>query len=322
MSEPRAAILGIHHVTALARDPATNLDFYTQALGLRLVKQTVNFDDPGTYHLYYGDDLGRPGTIMTFFPWPGAAQGRRGAGQVTVTAFRVPGDSLGYWSERLESLGIEHDAVETRFGRERLHLRDPDGLRLELVADDAETDFQAWGESPAPAERAIRGFYGITLTEAAADATADFLKDVMGFDLAAEDGPRVQFLAGQGVDAAAVEIERSPGERRGIVAAGSIHHVAWRVAGDEEQAEWREWLAARGTPVTPVRDRNYFRSIYFHEPGGVLFEIATDPPGFTIDEKPEDLGRELKLPPWYEAHRARIEEALPSLEAAVGASGD
>ncbi len=317
-----AEILGIHHVTALARDPRANVDFYTRVLGLRLVKKTVNFDDPGTYHLYYGDDLGRPGTIMTFFPWPGAALGRRGAGQATVTAFRVPAGALGYWSDRLKELGVEENGVSTRFGHEVLAFRDPDGLLLELVADDAGRGFEPWRDSPVPPEHGIRGFYGVTLTEAAHEATVAFLEQVMGFEPAGEEQARLRFVVGAGDRTAALEVVRSPGERPGLISAGTVHHVAWRVAGDEEQEDWRGWLSARGTPVTQVLDRNYFRSVYFHEPGGVLFEIATDPPGFTVDEPPEALGRDLKLPAWLEPRRAVIEEILPPLEPAVETSGD
>jgi glyoxalase family protein len=317
-----AEISGIHHVTALARDPAANVEFYTRVLGLRMVKKTVNFDDPGTYHLYYGDELGRPGTIMTFFPWPGAAQGRRGAGQATVTAFRVPEGSLGYWAERLDSFAVEHGDSSTRFGREVLSLRDHDGLQLELVAGETRTGFVPWSGSPVPEAHAIRGFHGVTLTETDADATGRFLFETMGFELVSEAGPRLLFQAGPGAEGATLEVVRSPGERRGIISAGTVHHVAWRVPADEAQREWQQRLAARNTDVTQVIDRNYFRSIYFQEPGGVLFEIATDPPGFTVDESPETLGHDLRLPPWYEPHRARIEEALPPLNVGAGTAGD
>jgi glyoxalase family protein len=315
-------ILGIHHVTALARDPAANVDFYTRVLGLRMVKKTVNFDDPTTYHLYYGDELGRPGTIMTFFPWPGAAPGRRGTGQATVTAFRVPEGSLGYWIGRLHSFGVEHGELSTRFGHEVLSLRDYDGLQLELVAGGTHSGFVPWPASPVPEANAIRGFHGVTLTEADADATGRFLTGTMGWELVSEAGPRMLFRAGPGTEGALLEVVRSPGERRGIISAGTVHHVAWRVTGDEAQREWRERLAARGTNVTQIIDRNYFHSIYFHEPGGVLFEIATDPPGFTVDESPETLGHDLRLPPWYEPQRARIEEALPPLHVGVGTAGE
>lgn len=323
MTENKGAdILGIHHVTAMAGDPQANVDFYTRVLGLRMVKKTVNFDDPGTYHLYYGDELGHPGTILTFFPWPGAARGRRGAGQATATAFRVPQGALGFWRERLEQLGVEQNGVSERFGREVLTFHDHDGLLLELVVDEAGAGFEPWRESPVATERAIRGFYGVTLTEAYADLTSRFLGEIMGFELTGEDGDRRQFRAGTGEKAAAVEVVGVPGAERGRISAGTVHHIAWRVAGDEEQQEWRERLLRSGAQVTPALDRNYFRSIYFHEPGGVLFEIATDPPGFTADESLEELGRDLKLPPWLEPQRARIEGVLPPLQPAVEPAGD
>ncbi len=323
MTEKRQSeILGIHHVTAMAGAPQVNVDFYTRVLGLRMVKKTVNFDDPGTYHLYYGDELGHPGTILTFFPWPGAARGQRGAGQATATAFRVPEDTLDYWRERFERLQVAQDGVAQRFNRQVLTFRDHDGLLLELVADVAGAGFQPWRESPVPAERAIRGFYGVTLTEAYADLTSRFLSEIMGFELIGEDGDRRQFRAGTGDGAAAVEVVGVPGAARGRISAGTVHHIAWRVAGDDEQQEWRERLVRSGTRVTAIVDRNYFRSIYFREPGGVLFEIATDPPGFTVDESAEALGRELTLPPWLEPQRARIEAALPPLQHAAEAAGD
>lgn len=307
------SILGIHHITALASDPQRNVDFYTDILGLRLVKLTVNFDDPGTYHLYYGDELGRPGTILTFFPWPRSSQGYRGAGQATVTSFRVPRNSLAYWQDRLSGLGVKHEEPATRFGHEILVLYDPDGLMLELVAEDGGASVGPWSEAPVPMEFAIRGFAGITLTELDARSTARFLTEVMRFEAAGEEDGRLRFVAGDGDDRAAIEVEERGGGSPGRIAAGTVHHVAWRVASDVAQQEWQESMARAGVRVTPVRDRQYFRSIYFHEPGGVLFEIATDPPGFTLDEAPQELGRSLRLPPWLEPHRGQVERALPPL---------
>ncbi|HSG82032.1 MAG TPA: ring-cleaving dioxygenase [Gemmatimonadota bacterium] len=312
-------IPGIHHITALAGDPRRNVDFYTRVLGQRLVKRTVNFDDPGTYHLYYGDELGRPGTILTFFPWPGAPRGRRGVGQATVTAYRAPEGSLGYWKERLESRGLEV-STETRFEREVLRFEDPDGLELELVASEGGSSFVPWEDTDVPAEHALRGFAGVTLGESEFDPTSIFLTDVMGFRLEAEEGPRRRFEAGEGDGVAAIDVVKMPGVERGTIAAGSVHHIAWRTRDDEEQRAWQECLAAAGWSVTPVRDRQYFRSIYFHEPGGTLFEIATDPPGFTADESPKQLGSSLKLPPWLEPSRERIEAVLPVLEPAARAA--
>jgi glyoxalase family protein len=310
----RKPIAGIHHVTAMAGDPRANVDFYTGALGLRLVKKTVNFDDPGTYHLYYGDEVGHPGTIMTFFPWPQARRGVQGAGQATVTAFSVPEGSLGYWTERLSRLDVAFDDPKPRLGEEVLTVVDPDGLRLELVAR-AGDDRQGWTGGPVPADKAIRGFDGVTLTEWNLDVTQRVLADTMGFRRVGVEGNRVRFEAGPGGAGTRVDVLVSPSAARGHVSAGTVHHVAFRAADDADQLAWRERIEESGLSVTPVLDREYFHSIYFREPGGVLFEIATDPPGFTRDETVENLGSGLKLPPWLEASRERIEAALPPIEA-------
>ncbi len=294
----RKPIAGIHHVTALASDPQANVDFYTGVLGLRLVKRTVNFDDPGTYHLYYGDETGRPGTIMTFFPWPMARRGVQGAGQATVTSFTVPQGSLGYWTERLGKLGVAFEDPKPRFDEEVLTLLDPDGLKLELVAS---------GDGGG---HEVSGFDGVTLTEWNPEVTAEVLVGTLGFQPAGQQGDRFRFEAG----ASRVDVVAAPASVRGHVSAGTVHHVAWRAADDTDQLAWRETVAESGLYVTPVLDRQYFRSIYFREPGGVLFEIATDPPGFTRDETVEGLGSALKLPPWLEPERKRIEQALPPIE--------
>ena len=305
-------LLGIHHVTAIAGDPRGNVDFYTRVLGLRLVKKTVNFDDPGTYHLYYGDEVGHPGTIMTFFPWPDAARGRRGVGQVTTTSFAVPPASLGYWSQRLKAHRVPVEPAAA-FGEDALAFDDPDGLKLELVGEADGTDRPGRSGGPVPAEHAVRAFSHVTLVEQGFDATAKLLVDVMGFRRTAESGNRFRFMLGAGGAATRVEVRCTPDAPPGRIAVGTVHHVAWRVAGPTEQREWRERLVGRGLDVTPVLDRSYFRSIYYREPGGVLFEIATDPPGFTVDEPPDRLGTALQLPPWLEPYRARIEAALPPL---------
>lgn len=305
-------IVGIHHVTAIAGDPQANVGFYVKVLGLRLVKRTVNFDDPGTYHLYYGDELGRPGTILTFFPWPNAPRGRRGAGQLTVTSFSVPAGSIEYWVDRLASHAVEIEEKGERFGAETLAFKDPDDLLVELVAGDRD-ERKPWEGGGVPAEHTIRGFHSVTLTESGYEATADLLTEGMGFRAVADERDRFRFAAGDGAPGAIVDVVCAPDAPPGLVAAGTVHHVAWRVAGDDEQREWRRRLVGRGLNVTPLLDRQYFRSIYYREPGGVLFEIATDPPGFTIDEPPERLGSELKLPPWLEPHRNRIEGVLPHL---------
>jgi glyoxalase family protein len=306
-------IRGIHHVTAIARGPQVNLDFYTGVLGLRLVKRTVNFDDPGSYHLYYGDEVGSPGTILTFFPWPRARLGSRGAGQATVTSFSVPAGTLGRWVERLDSLGVGHGEPRERLAEEALTLFDPDGLELELVAQ-AGDGRAPWTGGPVAPEMAVRGFHHVTLCEWNPEVTARVLTEAMGFRLAGEAGERSRFEAGAGGPGARVDVLASPGAERGQVSAGTVHHVAFRVAGDREQLAWRRRLAAAGLQVTPVQERQYFRSIYFREPGGVLFEIATDTPGFAIDEPVASLGAGLKLPSWLEPSRREIESALPPLE--------
>ena len=308
----RDGIRGIHHVTAIARGAQANLDFYSGVLGLRLVKRTVNFDDPGTYHLYYGDEVGHPGTILTFVPWPLARLGRRGAGQATATAFAVPSGTLARWAERLDRFGVEHGAPRERFAEEALTLFDPDGLALELVA--AEGDRRApWAEGPVDPEMAIRGFHHVALTEWNPEVTARVLGETMGFQKIAEAGGRLRFAAGDGGPGAFVDLVADPGAPRSQVSAGTVHHVAFRVAGDAEQLAWQRRLAEAGLHVTPVQDRQYFHSIYFREPGGVLFEIATDPPGFAIDEPVAALGGALQLPPWLEPSRREIEAVLPPL---------
>jgi glyoxalase family protein len=307
-------ILGIHHVTAIAGDPQTNVDFYSGVLGLRLVKKTVNFDDPSTYHLYYGDGVGSPGTIMTFFPWPGVRSGALGSGQTLSTAFAVPEGSLDSWRQRLdEALVRTHDV--DHLGVPGLAFSDPDGLRLELLASASSVDGrEPWHGSSVPVEHAIRGFDGVTLLHADSNATAQLLVDVMGFRKVAEGSDRVRYESGDGGSGTHVDLVRDPAAGPGRVAGGSVHHVAFRVADDPAQAEWMERLFERGHPTTDVKDRRYFHSIYFREPGGVLFELATDSPGFALDEPVEALGRELRLPPWLESARDRIEAALPALD--------
>jgi len=307
-------ILGIHHVTAIADDPQTNVDFYAGVLGLRLVKKTVNFDDPSTYHLYYGDGLGSPGTIMTFFPWPGVRRGTLGSGQTRATAFAIPASSLDFWRRRLEDAGVGTADVE-RFGVAGLAFTDPDGLPLELVATVRPDDIrEPWGGSSVPGQHAIRGFDGVTLVHADPAATERLLVDVMGFRRIAEDGTRVRYASGGGGSGTFVDLVRDPAAVPGRVAGGSVHHVAFRVADDPAQSEWMDRLFAAGHPTTDVKDRQYFHSIYFREPGGVLFELATDNPGFAIDEPVDALGGGLRLPPWLESARERIEAARPALE--------
>jgi glyoxalase family protein len=304
---------GIHHVTAITGDPQANLDFYAGLLGLRLVKKTVNFDDPGSYHLYYGDQVGHPGSIMTFFAWPGAPRGRQGTGQLAVTAFAIPPGSLGYWERRLREHGVHVESVEHRFDDRALAFSDTDGVRLELVAVDDPR--QPWREGPVPREHAIRGFRGVALSLQAGGPTARLLTETLGFRRIGGEGSRTRFAAAGHDPAGIVDLLEQPGLPAGETAAGTVHHVAWRTPDDARQLEWQRTVRAAGQQVTPVMDRNYFRSIYFHEPGGVLFEIATDPPGFTVDEAEEELGTGLKLPTWHEAQRTEIERRLPPLQA-------
>ena len=306
-------ILGIHHVTAIASDPQRNLDFYAELLRLRLVKRTVNFDDPGTYHLYFGDDVGTPGTILTFFSWPGAAPGSSGAGQVTVTSFSVPAESLGYWEHRLRAAGAPVERSGKRFEEEVLTFADPDGLKLEKVGQAGAKGPQAQRGAMVPEEHAIRGFYAVTLSEQGFEATLDVLR-TMGFRAVAEQGNRFRFDVGEGGAGARVDVLCVSEGRYGRVSAGTVHHVAWRVADDESQKVWRQRLVEEHLNVTPVIDRCYFHSVYFREPGGVLFELATDPPGFAIDEPAEWLGESLKLPRWIERQRKEIEGALPPIQ--------
>jgi glyoxalase family protein len=309
-------ILGLHHVTAIAGDPQRNLDFYTGVLGLHLVKLTVNFDDPGSYHFYFGDAQGRPGTLLTFFPWPGASRGRQGTRQATATAFAVPENAMGYWRERLHSHHVGVEGPGTRFDEEFLAFQDPDGLPLELVTQRGIDEGSGWSGGPVPPEFAIGGIHSVTLELEASEGTGRLLTETMGFRAVRDDGHRFRYAAPE--DASAhpgigrfVDIVCSPSGQRGVLGAGTIHHIAFRARNDEEQAAWHQELSGLGYSVSPVMDREYFHSIYFHEPGHVLFEIATDPPGFAIDEAPDQLGTHLMLPTQYEARRVQIEQALP-----------
>lgn len=306
-------IPGLHHVTAIASDPQRTLDFYTEVLGLRLVKLTVNFDDPGTYHFYFGDRLGHPGTILTFFPWPGTRAGVPGNGQVARVAFTIPHESLGFWEARLKAYALESHDGEAGLDQDRLLVGDPDGLPLDLVAGEPAGVVEPWAGSQVPEEHAVRGFRGITLWEEGFDRTARLLTETMGLRLVAEKGSLFRFQGEEGAPGALVDLLVRPQRRRGSMGAGSVHHVAFRTASRSDQIVWRQRLADAGRNVTPVIDRQYFRSIYFREPGGVLFEIATDPPGFAIDESADALGTSLKLPDWLEPERDWISRMLPEL---------
>lgn len=308
------SIHGIHHITAIASDPQRNLDFYSGVLGLRLVKLTVNFDDPGTYHFYFGDETGSPGTLLTFFPWPGAPGGRIGTGQVTSFSFSVPQAALGYWANRLKAQGVAADGPVRRFEADVLAFCDPDGIPFELVADPALDDRIGWGGGPVPAEHAIRGLYSATLSVEGYEHTARLLTETLGFRETLSERSRHRFQIGQGGAACVVDILCLPNALAGTLGAGTIHHIAWRTPSDPEQGAWQWKIAHAGLNVTPVVDREYFHSIYFREPGGVLFEIATDPPGFAVDEPVDQLGSHLCLPPQYEPFRAKIEQSLPRLD--------
>jgi catechol 2,3-dioxygenase-like lactoylglutathione lyase family enzyme len=305
--------MSIHHVTAIAREPQRNLDFYAGTLGMRLVKLTINYDDPGTYHLYYGDDLGRPGSLLTFFPWTGGRPGRQGTGQTNGVGFAVPPAALGFWIERLLLRGVKYEGPTRRFDEQVLAFADPDGLLLELIATPRVNQVEGWRDGPVPAEHAVRGVHAVTIWEDGDAGSADFLTRTMGFRAKGEEGNRLRFESGQDGLGTVVDLRRAPGFWRGTDGVGTVHHVAFRAADDAEQKARHEELQRLGVGVTDVRDRQYFRSIYFREPGGVLFEIATDGPGFTVDEGPAELGTTLKLPPQYESMRQRLERSLPPL---------
>src|SRR5467141_3713438 len=280
------AVLGLHHITSISSDPQKTLDFYTKILGLRLIKLTVNYDDPTTYHVYFGDEIGHPGTVLTLFPWPGQPRGRKGTGQATNTSFSIPKESV-------------------------LSLEDPDGQGLELVGSKKIEARTGWTQGPVPKEHAIRGFHGVTLLEEALERTESVLIDTLGFRQVGEEENRVRYEAGKGDAGTIVDVVSRPKAQRGFVSVGTVHHVAFRASDDEHQKGLRQEILKADLNVTPVIDRNYFHSIYFREHGGILFEVATDQPGFTIDESPEQLGTRLALPPWLENSRAEIEKNLP-----------
>ncbi|ACL60130.1 ring-cleaving dioxygenase [Methylobacterium nodulans] len=304
---------GLHHVTAISGPARRNLDFYTRVLGLRLVKKTVNFDDPGTYHLYYGDETGQPGTILTFFPWEQVAPGRIGVGETQETAFRVPQGSIGYWTHRFIAAGVAHEAPAKVFGETVLPFRDPDGMVLALVGIAGAEAEPAWSGSEIPAEHAIRGFHGVTLLLREEGPSAAILTDVFGLAETGREGALTRF-SGSADRGGHVTIRAVGDFLRGRPGGGSVHHIAFRAADDAAQtAMVRRLTGTHGLAVTEQRDRNYFRSVYFREPGGVLFEIATDIPGFAADEPVESLGQALKLPRFLEPHRSEIERVLPAM---------
>ena len=303
----RSPIVGLHHVTSIASDPQRNLDFYTGVLGLRFVKRTVNFDDPGTYHFYFGDDTGTPGTILTFFPWPGTPMGRRGAGETIATTFSIPVGSMDYWRKRLESKNIAFEE-QVYFGGTHLSFGDPDGMVVELV-EHAETQIsKAPRYSDVPAKHAIQGFFGVTLLELSLMRSQAML-GLMGYRKLREEGDRSRYAPEGAALGRFLDIVVDEEAQPGRMGAGTVHHIAFRASDDSAQLEWQQELG-RQVSVTPVQDRTYFHSIYFREPGGVLFEIATDSPGFLIDEPVESLGEALRIPEWFEPQRSQIEAGV------------
>ena len=303
------SISGIHHVTCITGDVQKCVDFYVSVLGLRFVKKSINQDLPDTYHIYFGDYVGSPGTAMTFFGWPTWPARRTGTSQVTTVSFAVPERSFDYWTKRLASLNQDAERGK-KFGLDVLTLHDPDGIEIEIAAEAGSDGWVPWKDGPVPPESAIRGFHSVTMTVAEASKTFELLTGTMHFLEAARDGNRTRLETGEGGPDAILDVVEAPAAGEGQESIGTVHHVAWRATDDAAQLAWREDLVAAGRNVTPVIDRWYFKSIYFREPGGVLFEIATDSPGFTIDEKPEDLGSSLSLPPWFQVRRDRLEETL------------
>jgi glyoxalase family protein len=326
-------VFGIHHVTAITGNPQRNMEFYVNNLGLRLVKLTVNQDDPTSYHLYYGDEVGHPGTILTFFNWPNIPKGHRGTSEVAATSFLIPEDSTSYWINRFKNKQIQFRGPYKRFeeNEQVITFNDPDGLELELVAHKSskERDTKVWKEGPIPVENAIRGFYCVTLSERGYEYTASVLTDELGFIPTRKDGSRFRYEIPAGESARAgggeggekdlgganiVDVLCLPDSRQAYIGIGSVHHVAYRTPSDKQQQVLRQSIVGAGLNATPVIDRFYFHSVYFQEPGGILFEIATNPPGFAVDEKPEELGTHLVLPPWLEPTRKDIEKVLPQVQ--------
>jgi glyoxalase family protein len=310
--EKLSPIAGLHHVTAIASDPQRNLNFYTGVLGMRLVKRTINFDDPRIYHFYFGDYNGSPGTILTFFPWPSAKRGVMGSGEAAVAAFSVPATSLGFWESRLLAMGVRIEHQPLRFGNRVLSFSDPDGMLIELVGHTDCGRANTFKETDIPAEHAIQGFFAITLNEANLESTGVVLEK-MGFAQSDGEGNRFRFSSKSDCRGRHIDVLLHPNLGRGEIGSGSIHHIALRVSDDAAHRTWRQEILGLSLKVTPILDRTYFHSIYFREPGGILFEIATDSPGLTFDEPLEVLGKTLKLPDWLESQRSKIERSLPPI---------
>lgn len=306
-------ILGLHHITAIAEEAQRNYDFYTKVLGLRLVKKTVNFDDPGTYHFYYGDEVGSPGSILTFFPWAGVRRGRPGVGMATEIGYSVPTDSLPFWKERLEQAGVTQTAISERFDEQYLQFEDPDGLLINLVAPSNTDNRKPWTTADVTEAVAIKGFHSVVLSLRKMEPTAKVLTGIFGYQLQTQEGNRYRFATDAIGTANLVDVSEDEKGQPGWNAGGTNHHVAFRVKDDTVLMEFREKVRQAGFQITEKIDRNYFYSLYFREPGGVLFEIASDNPGFATDEAVNELGTHLMLPPQYEVSRRQIEEVLPVL---------
>lgn len=307
-------ILGLHHITAIAGDAQRNYEFYTKTLGFRLVKKTVNFDDPQTYHFYFGDEVGSPGTILTFFPWANVRQGKNGVGMATEIGYSVPKGSLDFWKSRFEKLNIRHDIISERFGEKYLSFQDTDGLWLNLIEAKHKDERKGWETDEIKAEVAIKGFHTVTLTLNNIKATATILTEVFGYKQVERDDNLYRYETDAVENAAIVDLLEMPEAQIGINAAGTNHHIAFRVKDEEDLMAIREKIVDRGLHITEKINRDYFFSLYFREPGGVLFEIATDNPGFATDETVENLGSSLQLPDQYEPMRNQIEKGLPKLQ--------
>lgn len=303
-------IKGLHHVTAVARDPQRNLDFYRNVLGQRFVKRTVNFDAPDTYHFYFGDESGSPGSILTFFAWPNMRRGVRGNGETNAVAYSVPAGSLEFWQEHLKQNGVTLKPLEQHFGENVLPFEDPDGMHVELVETGSAAPVRFWESGPIPQAYALQGFHSVTLWLDEVEPTAELLTQHMGYTAAGNKGDRHRFIGDTSAPGHIVDIVHRPGKMQAGFGAGSLHHIAFRVPTDDKQLEYQSAIREAGFRITEVMDRNYFHSVYFRELGGVLFEIATDTPGFAIDEPAEALGETLKLPAWYEPDRLAIEQSL------------
>jgi glyoxalase family protein len=306
-------VLGLHHITAIANEAKRNHHFYTEVLGLRLVKKTVNFDDPGTYHFYFGNETGDPGTILTFFPWEGIGAGKTGTGMATDIGYAVPAGSLEYWAERFKQYHVKQEPVSESFGELYLPFRDPDGLNIKLIVPEKIDDRKPWETADVKAGTAIKGFHSVVLTLKNIKATAEILTGIFGYRLLEQEGNRYRFITDAIETASIVDLLELPSGTPGFSAGGTNHHVAFRVKDETVQMEFREKIESKGLNITPKINRDYFFSLYFREPGGVLFEIATDNPGFATDETVDTLGSSLKLPKQYEPARAKIEKLLPEL---------